>query len=414
MKTRILKYNEWRSIFEGQESKIVNYRIFEQKITADNIMNLKKLPKELKEEAISIKKLGEFSLDSGQLILIDPCYLDKIEYDVEKMNAGDYKGPNKEIKVGKAGKGVYLSLFGGDGTFEVLGKYNKDAEWPHIPFEVTIKVRSEDINEGAWGHGPLDNDSASDWKWKFGDLIIKELKDKIKSAKKDIKTYHKSSYKSSYLYYSIGMWEFLRDKLKTNYSFFTDDEVREMNKLTVECAQLMLDNPETYHAHKDPKIVKSYLEDYINKTILKIEEAAEYVETEQTKRSLIPGHPTGKHEEVPIRFRDADTKTLRLFKFIYDSGKEGRSHKEIVKFLMNPEDPESVEYDWREDRGYWSTNLYGSGSYSGNLGLLTGYCEKNEKGRWILKDEKLKKYFLRRELKDAFDDAGYEDIGGLF
>ena len=36
------------------------------------------------------------------------------------------------------------------------------------------------LNEGAWGHKPLDNDAASDWKWVFGKMIYTEIRDNLK------------------------------------------------------------------------------------------------------------------------------------------------------------------------------------------------------------------------------------------
>ena len=125
-----------------------------------------------------------------------------------------------------------------------------------------LKTFEEIINEGAWGHYPLDNDSAADWKWKFGDLIIKELKSKIN---KSLKIKDESSYKKDYAYYAIGMWEFFKEKLDAKYSFFTDDEISEMDGLTYKCAKTLLDNPKTIESYDDPQIIKTYLENYINK-----------------------------------------------------------------------------------------------------------------------------------------------------
>jgi len=70
-----------------------------------------------------------------------------------------------------------------------------------------MKAKFVQLNEGAWGHFPLDNDVVSDWKWKFGDMILKELKDKIK------KGFKSKSYDFDYLYYAIGMWEFFKERL---------------------------------------------------------------------------------------------------------------------------------------------------------------------------------------------------------
>lgn len=122
-------------------------------------------------------------------------------------------------------------------------------------------MRAKLINEGAWGHYPLDNDSASDWKWKFGDMIIAEIKNKIN---KGLKSDQYSDW--SYLYYSIGMWEFFKERLKTQYTFFTDDEIEEMDKLTTKAAQKLLDaDYGKVGGWKEPDVVNTYLKNYINK-----------------------------------------------------------------------------------------------------------------------------------------------------
>lgn len=203
------------------------------------------------------------------------------------MNKGEIRKDHKQIKVHKAGKSVYLSLFGGDGTFEVHGLYDENAEWPHIPFKVVIAVRNEDegVDEGAWGHGPLDNDAASDWKWDFGDLIIKELKTKLKI--KNAKEY----LRYNELYYAIGMWEFFRKQLETQYTFFTEDEVTEMDDLTIDAAEFLLTKKkkEWSDMYKNPKYITKYLEHYI-------ERAKENNEHNDKSKFYVP---SGQKEDVP-------------------------------------------------------------------------------------------------------------------
>ena len=121
-----------------------------------------------------------------------------------------------------------------------------------------MKAKFVQLNEGAWGHFPLDNDVVSDWKWKFGNMILKELKDKIK------KGFKSKSYDYDYLYYAIGMWEFFKERLKTQYSFFTDDEIENMDKLCLKVAKELVDNEKFLNQWKDPNKVRVYLENYIN------------------------------------------------------------------------------------------------------------------------------------------------------
>ena len=115
-----------------------------------------------------------------------------------------------------------------------------------------MKIVWESINEGAWGHGPLDNDGASDWKWEFGDDILKRIKHKLKS--RDLND----------LYYSIGIWEFFKSRLKTQYSFFTEDEIKEMDELTIKATETLLSS-EYIEEYRNPEEVKNYLESFLDK-----------------------------------------------------------------------------------------------------------------------------------------------------
>ena len=118
-------------------------------------------------------------------------------------------------------------------------------------------MRAKFINEGAWGHGPLDNDSASDWKWQIGDVIIEEIKEKLNSSDKN------ADIKMNHIYYAIGMWEFLKERLKTNYSFFTDEEIEEMDNLTITAAGELLEDGYGSN-YSSPDKIKIYLQNYIN------------------------------------------------------------------------------------------------------------------------------------------------------
>jgi len=106
------------------------------------------------------------------------------------------------------------------------------------------------VNEGAWGHGPLDNDSASDWKWKFGDLIIEELKKKFFG--------HDVSYK----YYALGMWEFFKTRLETQYSVFTNDEIEEMDEIASKVAREIIHDTR-FDAYDNPQEVRDNIKKFI-------------------------------------------------------------------------------------------------------------------------------------------------------
>ena len=65
------------------------------------------------------KKIGECGVDSGQILLIDPCYVYKDEYG----SGGDYdeccKITLSEDKAGETMLGVVTSTYSGDGVYPV-------------------------------------------------------------------------------------------------------------------------------------------------------------------------------------------------------------------------------------------------------------------------------------------------------
>lgn len=95
------------------------------------------------------------------------------------------------------------------------------------------------------------------------------------------------------------------------------------------------------------------------------------------KKSLNLGH--GKHVK---------TKGFKILDFIAQAGKEGRSFTEIQKFIWTEIRGYKEEDFWKKDtpatrlsRGTYTTGLYGT---QFQKGLLTTYCHKNEKGKWVL------------------------------
>jgi len=108
-----------------------------------------------------------------------------------------------------------------------------------------------------------------------------------------------------------------------------------------------------------------------------------------------------------------NTIKIRVLEFIYEAGKEGRRYTEIVKFIV--ENIKGMVYDWRIHRGYWATNLTGAVGFFGgsDTGLLTQYCEKNEKGKWVLTNKKLIDYFMKVDFRGILGDEEREALAEL-
>jgi len=100
-------------------------------------------------------KLGVAGVDSGQLLITDPCYINsewKKNEDFEKLEQkGEFsyagccnktlskeKGGQLNFKMGHAGAGVVFSSGLGDGTYEVWGKVMDIKDWGERIVEVKI------------------------------------------------------------------------------------------------------------------------------------------------------------------------------------------------------------------------------------------------------------------------------------
>lgn len=101
------------------------------------------------------------------------------------------------------------------------------------------------------------------------------------------------------------------------------------------------------------------------------------------------------------------TVAFKILEYIHQSGEMGRSHTEVVTFILSLK---GRRYTHETDRGYYATNLYGSdnrpywirnGSRRSNPGLYELYCEKAEGGRRR----------LNMETADFFDEQ--EGLGGF-
>lgn len=72
----------------------------------------------MKSKKPLIKPYGDVGVDSGQLLIIDPCYLKEFMELYSYEDICDYKG-NMQYKLGHDGIACKLESFGGDGYFAI-------------------------------------------------------------------------------------------------------------------------------------------------------------------------------------------------------------------------------------------------------------------------------------------------------
>jgi len=79
--------------------------------------------------------------------------------------------------------------------------------------------------------------------------------------------------------------------------------------------------------------------------------------------------------------------TDKILQFIADAGPEGRRYTDIIKLAYEEKYGEGTYT--KEHRGHWSGAFKTPSNDDRGFGHLIKYLKKNDKGRWILRDEKM-------------------------
>lgn len=155
-----------------------------------------------------------------------------------------------------------------------------------------------------------------------------------------------------------------------------------------------------------------------------------YVETDYTP------YWRKRDSKGPQRYRNIEGNVaLTLLKFIWEAGEDGRSAGEIKKYYFDlgakdgkryredyigyvPGEGSKFtkgerEYNSTLDRGLGSTLLYGSDYYGKQTGIFQAHCMKNEQGKWVLTDKRLKNYFESTKFSDMLDQDEFDTLDQL-
>lgn len=109
--------------------------------------------KEEVKKTITEKVIGKITVDSGMFVITDPSYVAGKDI-MKTIEENKYKPGNYDFAKGEKkkkdtwGSGVLVSgKTGGDGAWEVVGRYDSSLEWPHLPFEIIIRLRTEETEK---------------------------------------------------------------------------------------------------------------------------------------------------------------------------------------------------------------------------------------------------------------------------
>ena len=92
--------------------------------------------------------IGHVSVDSGQIVLVDPCYVEQgLDYeDVCNTTLSD-----DQAGAWMNGHAVATSTGYGDGSYPVYVEYENDGSWGTRVKSITIEFMQDDEDEDYWG-----------------------------------------------------------------------------------------------------------------------------------------------------------------------------------------------------------------------------------------------------------------------
>lgn len=152
-----------------------------------------------------------------------------------------------------------------------------------------------------------------------------------------------------------------------------------------------------------------------NKIIINVKESYilkynDYI-NEKKENMLNVGRHTPKYnwiyrnpKEREFNLRIDDTTKYKLLKFIYNKGSEGVKYSDVLRYLF--EEIKGKPYDWKKDRGNYSSVLSGEGGRT--LGILQAFCTKNENGKYVLTNRQLLDHFNKLKDEGDLDTPYYE------
>lgn len=131
----------------------------------------------------------------------------------------------------------------------------------------------------------------------------------------------------------------------------------------------------------------------------------DYVPTEHVRKGW--SWRSSRQREHAQRYRNQrDSRFLNLLEFIYKAGSEGRSANEVRGLLKSWGLSGGGNILYATEWGYSSDDVG-----SRRTGVFPAHCTKNSRGKWVLSDTILKKFFYTKELtesgasKDEIDQA---------
>lgn len=119
----------------------------------------------------------------------------------------------------------------------------------------------------------------------------------------------------------------------------------------------------------------------------------DYVNTDYAR----PASPASGIRNHIQRYRNKkDSRFLNVLEFIYKSGSRGRAASEISNLLKSWGLSGSGNILYATEWPYYEGEVG-----SRRTGLLHAHCTKNASGRWVLSDNKLKRFFAIKETTEA-------------
>ncbi len=122
----ILRIESQEELEDRQSNLAKGYSIKECSLNPDELIDFLLMIKEIEEEEICTEYIGTVGVDSGQLLISDPCYVSK------GLEPFEYEGTHCQVLNGWA---LSFGFKQGDGTYDVYAKKDSNGRITKIEVE---------------------------------------------------------------------------------------------------------------------------------------------------------------------------------------------------------------------------------------------------------------------------------------
>lgn len=224
------------------------------------------------------KKLRNLYINLFEQNIIKDCPINE-DLNYHEMPLSSTPSPFKDKKFGKV-----QSQCKPGSTGDRFAKYVNDNEKGYEPKLIwRDEDEKENLDEGAWGYGILDNDSALDMQTSFSKICLNVLCSKVEKAKMD------PSYAYQGLWANVGVLVDFLKKYKDNEIQLCDEYTHAIN-VVKDALNTLYNDKNCVSSWSEPEKFKSSLKK-VYKEISLLEYQKDIMNIEDNPKPVVPGQP---------------------------------------------------------------------------------------------------------------------------